>query len=441
MSRRLHKLIGGVFAAAALGFAYVAAYVAAYPPRAPASEPVAPVSGAPATIREPIARGEYLARAANCLTCHSAPGRTPLAGGAPFGLPFGTLYSTNITPDKETGIGNWSDDDFVRAVREGVSPHHTLYPAMPYTSYAALSRDDVLAIKAYLFSQPPVREPNTPNTLAFPFNQRWTLPLWKLMFFRKARMPAADTASVEVRRGAYLVTALGHCGECHTPRNAGYGLENARALSGETMQGWLAGNITPDPQTGVGRWTDAQLADYLSTGHAPGRSSASGPMAEVVENSLQYLSAADIHAVVAYLRSVAPVQTDRRAAVELAPKGATNSSSLLPARGTDVRGNLGAKLFAADCSGCHAWNGSGRQSPYASLTGSSAVNDLHGRNVVQVILHGTRIRVDAESAAMPGFADRYSDIEIVAISRFVLEHFGNKHGTVSVDQVRRQRGG
>ncbi|GAB7524180.1 cytochrome c [Paraburkholderia sp. 2C] len=405
----------------------------------PGNEPAAPVSGAPAAMRDLVARGAYLARAANCIACHSAPSGKPLAGGVPFRLPFGTLYSANITPDKQTGIGNWSDDDFVRAVREGVSPQHTLYPAMPYTSFTALGRDDVLAIKAYLFSRQPVRQPNTPNALAFPFNQRWTLPLWKLALFRNRRMEIDDAASVEHNRGAYLATALGHCGECHTPRNAGYGLQHARALSGETLQGWRAGNITSDPQTGIGRWTDAQLTAYLSAGHAPGRSSASGPMAEVVEHSLQYLSAGDIHALVVYLRSVAPVQTDPRATVEFNPHGARNSTNLVPVRGTDLRTDPGAKLFSSDCAGCHTWNGNGRQTPYASLTGGSAVNDIDGRNVVQVILHGTRIRVGEAGATMPGFANRYSDAEVVALTRFVLEHFGGKQGVVSENDVRRQR--
>jgi len=424
-------LVVGATLAIALGTA-----LALWPP---GDEPAPPVSGAPARIHDPISRGAYLARAADCIACHSAPGGKPLAGGLPFTLPFGTLYSTNITPDKETGIGSWSDDDFVRAVREGVSPQHTLYPAMPYPSYTALARDDVLAIKAYLFSQQPVRAARTPNALAFPFNQRWVLPLWKLAFFRNRRMVIEEAAGVERNRGAYLANALGHCGECHTPRTVGYGLQDARALSGETAQGWRAGNITPDPWTGIGRWSDAQLTAYLSAGHAPGRSSASGPMAEVIEHSLQYLDADDIHALVVYLRSVTPVQTDPRLMVELKPQGATRSYDLLPARDTDLRTNSGARLFSSDCAGCHAWNGNGRQISYASLTGSSSVNDIYGRNVVQVILHGTRIRVGEAGAVMPGFANRYSDAEVVALTRFVLAHFGDKEGVVSEADVRGQR--
>lgn len=400
------------------------------------NEPASPLSGAPASITDPLKRGEYLARAADCVACHTAPGGQPFAGGFQFKLPFGSLYGTNITADKETGIGTWSDDEFVRAVREGVSPHGNLYPAMPYTSYAGMSRDDILAIKAWLFSLPPVKQQNRVNSLPFPFNQRWGMSFWNIVFLDNRRFEA-DPAKDDVwNRGAYLATSLGHCAECHTPRNLAFGLMKSQDLSGEKIQGWFASNITPDAQTGIGNWSDQQLSDYLSHGHATGRSSASGPMAEVVENSTQYLTSEDNHALVTYLRNVQPVKTDSASTVNLQPDGAVNSSAILPA---DTSGTLGQQLFAGDCSGCHQWNGAGRQSPYASLKGATAVNAPQGQSVVQAILHGTRLSVGDQTLLMPDFGQKYSDEEVAAVANYVVRQFGGKEGKVTAKQVAEQR--
>lgn len=398
--------------------------------------PVSPIAGAPATMTSQIQRGEYLAKAADCVACHTAPGGKPFAGGFRFSLPFGAIYGTNITADKQTGIGNWSDDQFVAAVREGVSPHGNLYPAMPYTSYTGMSRDDVLAIKAWLFSLPPVKQANRTNELSFPYNQRWGMAFWNLVFFNNQRFAPNPQQDEEWNRGAYLAGPLGHCAECHTPRNIGFGLKSGKALSGEVVQGWFAGNITPDKQTGIGEWTDAQLSQFLSTGHAEGRSSASGPMAEVVQNSTQYLTPEDNAALVKYLRHIEPVATDVSAQVNLQPEGAVNSSAILPASGTQSQGQ---QLFAGDCSGCHLWNGAGRQTPYASLKGSTAVNDPQGRSVVQAILRGSHLNVRDQVLMMPGFGDKYSDEEVAAVANYVLRQFGDKQGTVSAKQVAEQR--
>src|ERR1700728_365292 len=253
-----------------------------------------------------LARGEYLTRAADCAACHNAPNGKPFAGGLPFKLPFGTIYSTNITSDRETGIGSWGDDDFVRALHRGIAPGgRNLYPAFPYTSFTAMSRDDALAIKAYLFSLPQQHIANKENDLSFPFNQRWGMAFWNLAFLSDRRFAPDPAQSAAVNRGAYLATALGHCGECHTPRNLAYGLESGRAFAGEALQDWYAYNITSDKRSGVGAWSDAQLASYLSSAHARDRGAAAGPMAEAVENSLQYLTSEDVGALVAYLRTVA----------------------------------------------------------------------------------------------------------------------------------------
>src|SRR6202041_565077 len=311
-----------------------------------------------------LARGEYLPRAADCAACHNAPNGKPFAGGLPFKLPFGTIYSTNITADRETGIGNWSDDDFVRALHRGIAPGgHYLYPAFPYTSFTAMSRDDALAIKAYLLSLPQQHVANKENNLIFPFSQRWGMAFWNLAFLRDRRFAPDPAQSAAVNRGAYLATALGHCGECHTPRNLAYGMESSREFAGDVLEGWHAYNITSDKRFGVGAWSDAQLASYLSSGHAQGRGSAAGPMAEAVENSLQYLTSEDIGALVAYLRTVAARTGGHE--VNTAAQGRSFAAAT---RGTlEPRSELGRRIFEGACVNCHQYNGDGRQTVYASL--------------------------------------------------------------------------
>ncbi|WP_410209936.1 c-type cytochrome [Aquirhabdus sp.] len=402
-------------------------------------EPVAPISGAPTNLTSTLARGEYLTRAADCTACHSVPGGQPYAGGVPFKMPFGTIYSTNITADKTHGIGAWSDDEFVRAVRQGISPHGNLYPAMSYTSYTGMSRDDVLAIKAYLFSLPISDQANHPG-LGFPFNQRWGIKLWNLFFFKDHRIVVDDSKSADWNRGAYLSTALGHCGECHTERNLAFAMKSGKFLGGEDIQGWHAANITSDKKTGIGDWTDQQLKEYLTLGHASGRSSASGPMAEVVENSLQYLTPSDIDAMVVYLRSVKPVSGKQNSIVNLTPQPALSSTAILPALSSIQANDLGQQIFANECAGCHQWNGKGRQTPYADLVGSRVVNDPQGHSVVQVILKGTKLKVGDQEHAMPSFANTHSDAEIAAVANYVVGQFGDKKGEVTEKLVAKQRG-
>ena len=267
-------------------------------------------TGAPASLKDAslIERGRYLIRAADCEACHTAIGGQPFAGGRGFVLPFGTMYSTNITPDKETGIGQYSDAEFLAAVHRGVRRDGApLYPAMPFASYTYLTDADALAIKAYLFSLAPISAPAIPNTFAFPFNQRWAMGIWAMMFNADRRFEPHADRSAEWNRGAYLVEALAHCGECHTPRNLFQALDERRKFAGAVTGGWRAYNITGDPTSGVGDWTDEALAHYLATGHAEGRGTAAGPMGEAVDLSLIHLTSEDIAAMVAYLRTVPPI--------------------------------------------------------------------------------------------------------------------------------------
>ncbi len=388
---------------------------------------------------ELIARGAYLVRAGDCTACHNVSGGKPFAGGFAFNLPFGTIYSTNITPDKETGIGTWSDDDFVRALHQGIAKDGThLYPAFPYASYTGLSRADAVAMKAYLFSLPPVHAPAHPNRLSFPFNQRWTLAFWNLAFLDEHRFKPDPALSAGENRGAYLARALGHCGECHTPRNIGFAMEIGRQFGGAVAQGWHAYNITTDKDYGIGDWSDQQIADYLSFGHAAGRGSASGPMGEAVGNSLRYLTADDTRSLVLYLRRVEPQTGVPGTEVDPAPGTMTASSAWAPGA-TDAQSELGRRLFEGVCASCHEWNGGGRETNYAALAGSQAVNDPDGVNLVRVLLSGGDLKTSHGTAYMPSFARAYNDVELAAVSNYVIGHFGGKAGRVTPELVKERR--
>ncbi|QNB07899.1 cytochrome c [Herbaspirillum frisingense] len=428
-------LMSAALVVAAIG---AAAYACLARPEAPAG-PAPVVYGAPADAAR-IQRGQYLAKAADCIACHTVAGGKPFAGGLAFQLPFGTLYSSNITADKTTGIGNWSDDDFVRALHEGVRKDgQHLYPAFPYTSYTQLSRDDVLAIKAYLFSLPTVTQETRKPALSFPFNQRWAMGFWNAAFFRSERFKPAPDKSAQWNTGAYLAIALAHCTECHTPRNIGFALNQARELSGADVNGWHAPNITSDPIHGIGAWTDAQLYQYLRSGHADGRGSAGGPMGEAVENSLQYLDPKDIQAIMSYLRGVAPQVGDKPTSINARPPAVTTSMAYSPSPQTPSHLQAGLKLFEASCASCHQWNGQGPQTPYAALLGARSVNDRSGQNVVQTILHGARMRIGEHEVFMPAFAAALTDDEVAQLSNYVIFQFGGKQGTVTADMVARQR--
>jgi mono/diheme cytochrome c family protein len=398
------------------------------------------VAGAPASITDPVARGEYLARAADCIACHTVAGKEPFAGGVAFKMPFGTIYSSNITADKDTGIGAWSDDDFVRALHAGVGKNgEPLYPAFPYTSYTELSREDILAIKAYLFSVPVAHAPAKANELSFPFNQRWGLSFWNALFLRKERFQSAQGKSAAWNRGAYLATALGHCNECHTPRNLLYALKHDRELAGEVLQGWKAYNITSDEIYGIGSWTNQQLSDYLGKGHATGRGAASGPMGEVVENSLQYLTQEDLAALGTYLREVRPQQGAAGSELNDHPPLALAATADTPGADELAREDRGRQLFAGDCAGCHLWNGQGRQNEAAALLGTQAVNDPEARNLTQIILQGSKLRTAHSEGFMPSFGLAYSDAQVAALGNFVLAHFGGKQGKLTSEDIAKRR--
>jgi mono/diheme cytochrome c family protein len=387
-------------------------------------------TGVPASLAKAslVERGEYLARAADCMVCHTIPGGKTFAGGLAFRLPFGTLYSTNITPDKETGIGNYSDQEFLDAVHRGVRRDGArLYPAMPFLSYTYITDADALAIKAYLFSLPPVRAAAPSNTLTFPFNQRWTMAFCSALFNRDKRFEPDTAKSPEWNRGAYLAEALAHCGECHTPRNLAFALDNREKFAGAVAAGWHAYNISSDKGTGVGGWSDDQLISYLSTGHATGRGAASGPMGEAVDESFSRLAPEDIRALVAYLRSVPAVASSEPAT--LAPPA---SQSPKTGGTADARGKM---VFQGACVSCHGWTGESPLTPFATLTGARAVNDPAAINVAQIVISGTKWQAPPGALSMPAFGSAYSDAEIAAVANYVTARFGSKPSAITEQDV------
>jgi mono/diheme cytochrome c family protein len=400
----------------------------------------APAIAGAASTADILARGEYLTKAADCVACHTVQNSgKPYAGGVAFKLPFGTIYSSNITADPDSGIGGWSDDEFVRAVQEGVRKDgRHLYPAFPYPSYTRLSRSDVLAIKAYLLSLPPIKQGNRANDLSFPFNQRWAITIWNAAFFKSQRFAADPAKPAQWNSGAYLATALGHCAECHTPRNFGYGLEHGHELAGHELQGWRAYNITADAAHGIGSWPDAALVAYLKSGLAPGHASAAGPMGEALAHSLQFLNDEDVAALVLYLRSV-PADAGRQPIdINSQPAPALASTDSMP--GGDAAAHAqGLELFEGACASCHQWNGKGQQTPYASLLGTRGVNDVNGSNVTQAILQGVNLHLANNDVYMPAFGKAYSDTEVAALANYVIAHFGGKQGNVTPDDVAKRR--
>ncbi len=389
-------------------------------------------TGVPADLAHEslIKRGEYLTRAADCTACHTATnGGAPYAGGLAINLPFGTIYSPNITPDKETGIGNMTDAQFIAALRRGTRHDgQPLYPAMTYTSYRFLTDADALAIKAYLFSLPAVRKANAEDTLAFPFNQRWLMGIWDVFFNADKRFEPNTDRSPEWNRGAYLSEALAHCGECHTPRNLAFALDNRNKFAGAITAGWRAYNITSDKDTGVGAWTDDQLIAYLATAHAEGRGTASGPMGEAVEASFRHMTASDIRAIVTYLRSVPPVSSPDTPAT-LAPP-ASPSHRFPP--DLDPRGKM---IFAGSCMSCHSWTGKSAIWAEATLTGARAVNDPTATNVAQVVIGGASHDTAHGRVFMPAFGTILSNEEVAAVSNYVTARFGSQGSQITAKDV------
>jgi mono/diheme cytochrome c family protein len=360
---------------------------------------------------------------ADCAACHTGAGGK-LSGGREFSTPFGKIYASNITPDAKVGVGGYSDDEWVSALREGVGRGGKhLYPAMPYTSFTQMTRDDALAIKTYIMSLPASSDAPPPNDLRFPFNIRFLMVFWNMLFNPDRRFAPDATHDAAWNRGAYLAEALGHCQQCHTPRNFLQGLKTSQAYAGASQQGWMAYNITGDTVTGIGSWSETDLASYLRSGRAAGHGAASGPMAEAVSYSLRYLTEADAQALAHYVKSVPPIRTD-----------------VLPAPAHVAEDELGARIFEGACASCHRLNGTGAQSDYAALTGDLTAEDPAGTNLVQVVVNGSRLQTQGGELVMPQFGAGYTDTELAAVANYTVEHFGQRTGQATPAMAAKARG-
>jgi mono/diheme cytochrome c family protein len=373
-----------------------------------------------------IERGRYLAKAADCFACHTVQNSgKPYAGGRPLETPFGSITSPNITPDQETGIGAWTDDQFDNAVRKGVRPDGAnLYPAMPYTSYSKMSRKDVMAIRAYLKTVKPIRNAVITNTLPFPFNIRTGMVAWKALYFKPSEYKPDPHQSAEWNRGAYLVEGAGHCSACHTPRSFLGGEKSAKFLQGATLQGWFAPNITNDNKTGLGKWSDDNIVAYLKTGHNR-LSAATGPMAEEVVHSTSTLSDDDLKAIAIYLKSVPGKNTSPE-----------------PLSATDPQMVAGKAIYRDTCSACHGLEGKGVSRLFPSLAGSAVAQSNNPTTAIRIILRGARsVATSAEPTApgMPSFAWQLNNDQIAAVMTYVRNAWGNSGSKVSASAVEKRK--
>ena len=373
-----------------------------------------------------LARGAYLARAGDCMACHTARGGVPYAGGRVLDTPFGRLLAPNITPEPTTGIGSWTPDDFWRALHNGKSKDgRLLYPAFPYTNYTKVTRLDSDALFAYLRSLPPVRQQNAPHELRFPYNQQFTLAGWRLLYFKPGVQQTDTAKDARWNRGAYLVEGLGHCAACHSTRNR-FGATDS-TLGGGLIPtiGWYAPSLTSEKEAGLGTWSEAHIVQLLGTGVAPG-ASVTGPMAEVVVQSLQHLSQDDLGAMATYLKSLPATPAPAR------PAAPQPSEQVMLA---------GEKLYGQHCAACHGERGEGK-GPYPALAGNRALTLAEPVNAIRVVLNGgfaPGTRGNPRPYGMPPFGHALGDTEVATLVSFLRASWGNAAEPVSAAQVNRYR--
>ena len=386
-------------------------------------------AAAPALNATPelLARGAYLARAGNCAACHTTRGGTPYAGGHGIDTPFGMVYSSNLTPDVRTGIGSWSAAEFWRALHNGSSKDgRLLYPAFPYPSYTTVTRADSDALYAYLHSQPATTQPATPHALRWPFNQQAALAVWRALYFSPASFQPEPAQSAEWNRGAYLVRGLGHCGACHTARNALGATDVRLDLAGGLIpvQNWYAPSLTSTQEASVHDWPLEDAVRLLQTGMAP-QGTVQGPMAEVVQQSTQYLSLEDLTAMATYLKALPQTPAQPVRAAPSTPRSV----------------DRGAKLYDQHCAQCHGAQGQGVAGAYPALAGNRAVTMASTANLVQVVRNGGFAPATAGNPrpfGMPPFVLVLNDADIAAVLTHIRGSWGNRAASVTELEVGRR---
>jgi alcohol dehydrogenase (quinone), cytochrome c subunit len=387
----------------------------------------------------PADKGEYVARAGDCIACHSVPGGKPFAGGLKMGTPLGAIYATNITPDPETGIGTYTIEDFDRAVRKGIAKDgHRLYPAMPYPSYAKITDDDLHALFDFFMKQvPPVKQANKPSEIPSYLSFRWPLAIWNVIFTTSGTYVAKPDHDAAWNRGAYLVEGLEHCGACHTPRGWAFqekALDSGSSsyLQGAELDAWYAPSLRGELRTGLGGWSQEELATFLKTGHNA-KAAAFGSMLDVVNNSTPYLSDEDVSAMAAYLKSL-PANAQQSAPVY---DNAT-TAALLGGKGQGA----GATLYLGSCVSCHGADGKG-QSPYMPpLAGNPTVLDTNPSSLINLVLNGAAplvVKGAPDAYRMPQYRVQLTDDEIASVLSFARAGWGNGAAPVTAAQVKKLR--
>jgi len=402
-------LIAGVLALASAGAAVAAVQVYA-----------------PARSRQlwgTVQQGKYLARAGDCKACHTAEGGKPYAGGRPVPTPFGIVYSGNITPDPDTGIGAWSEEDFYRAMHDGIDRQgKRLYPAFPYPWYTHMTRGDVDAVMAYLDTVKPVRQVDRQPKLGWPFSMRSMLAVWDKLYLDAKQFQPDPKQSAEWNRGEYLVDSLGHCGACHTSKNM-LGGPTGGKMQGGMAEHVFAPNLGAGERDGLGGWTKQDIVEYLATG-SNRYATAAGPMAEVVQASTQYLKQRDLEAMATYLKSLE------------GPKPETPNT---PDNDTM---HAGVALYVDDCAGCHMDKGTGLPNVFPPLRASSAVQAAKPDLLIAVILQGARSPATSAKPSgitMPAFNAKLDDAEVAALTTYIRNAWGNRGGGVSKGDVAKLR--
>ena len=398
-------------------------------------------TASPARNAELIDRGAYLAKLGDCAACHSVPGRPAFSGGLRMVTPIGAIYSTNITPDTTHGIGRFTFADFDKALRYGVADRHTLYPAMPFTSYYNTKPEDVQALYAYFkYAVAPANVPNRASDIPFPLSMRWPLTYWRWLFAAKA-VPFTAPAGVDAAHasGEYFVDGLGHCGECHTPRNAFMQLkaltrtDGPRYLTGAVIESYFAPSLRSDVAGSLQDWSEDELAQFLRTG-ANSRGIAFGSMSDVIIHSTQYMSEADARSTAQYLKS-------------LSSHDGSGQSFVYDPRSHQAlqRGDAsaaGALVYLDNCAACHRPDGRGYERVFPALAGNPVVEAPTPASVISIVLRGSTTPRTSQTPAqltMPGFGWRLSDVEVMQVANFVRSSWGNRGPPVTVEDVSRLR--
>lgn len=376
---------------------------------------------------ETIARGKALTDAADCAGCHTADPAKPFAGGKRIDTPFGGIYSPNLTPNRETGLGAWSDEAFYCALHDGVAPDGSrYYPAFPYPNFTKLTRDDVLAIRAYLATLTPLRNARLPLELRWPLNYRVTMRGWNFLFFRPGTFESNPQKSGQWNRGAYLVEGAGHCGACHTPKNIFGADKRGQAYGGGLIGGWFAPRLDSAERSGLKSWSVDDIAEYLQSGRN-GKSHAGGPMAEVVVNSTSVMSDADIRAIALYLKDLPPGAPEPAVASPPQPEMAA-----------------GKAIYARACIACHEADGSGAPRIYPPLPGNTNLQSADPSSTLHIILDGAQTVTTPRApntGSMPAYAGQLSDQQIADVTNYIRNSWGNIAPPVTPAQVGKARTG